>query len=142
MSGFDYDALQETLNNATPGDWIAIRNSSYWQIDPANKGEHDPWQIGDVCASASEDPDGGLQEANATLTAQSPRLAKMVLAARDLAEALEGADSAINKSFAAGSEEREGGSARRQGKLGDQIQDWQSKKDAALAAYKAAEGNG
>lgn len=59
----------------TPGPWAAVRNSSFWEIQPANAGVGDtPFNIGDVCASSPGFPDSGLQEANAKLIAAAPDL--------------------------------------------------------------------
>jgi hypothetical protein len=64
----------------TPGPWKAVRNTAYWEIEPANAGQDGiPFNVGDVCASAPGMPDSGLQEANARLIAAAP----------DLLEALE-----------------------------------------------------
>lgn len=66
--------MNETTKH-TPGPWKAVRNSSYWEIEPANAGQDGiPFNVGDVCASAPGDPDSGLQEANARLIAAAPEL--------------------------------------------------------------------
>jgi hypothetical protein len=57
----------------TPGPWKAVRNSSYWEIEPANSGQDGvPFNVGDVCSSSPGNPDSGLQEANARLIAAAP----------------------------------------------------------------------
>lgn len=57
----------------TPGPWVATRNIAYWEINASRIGE--PYQpIGNACATAPRDADGGLQEANARLMAASPDL--------------------------------------------------------------------
>lgn len=58
----------------TPGPWVATRNSSYWKVAPENRRPTDPFEIGDVCSSDPENPDAGLQEANARLVAAAPEL--------------------------------------------------------------------
>lgn len=60
----------------TPGPWVAVRNSAYWEVNPANgAGDGDvPFTIGDVCASSPGNADGGLQKANAHLIAAAPDL--------------------------------------------------------------------
>jgi hypothetical protein len=60
----------------TPGPWFAVRNSAYWEVNPArNYGdEHIPYTVADCCPSDPADPDGGLQEANARLIAAAPDL--------------------------------------------------------------------
>ena len=58
----------------TPGPWVARTNGYYWQVDPENKSEKDPFQVCDVCSSQPHHPEGGLQEANARLIAAAPEL--------------------------------------------------------------------
>ena len=63
------------MSGYTKGPWFAVRNSTYWEIQPAGRGEDGaPWNVGDVCSSAPGDADGGLQEANARLIAAAPDL--------------------------------------------------------------------
>lgn len=69
------------MSDYTPGPWIAVRGLAYWEVKPEQKdgGRKLPFQIADTCSSDPEDPDRGLQEANARLIAAAP----------DLLEALE-----------------------------------------------------
>lgn len=69
----------------TPGPWRAQRNNAFWEIAPAEgAGVGDvPFRIGDVCASAPDLPDGGLQEANARLIAAAPELLEALTEIRD-----------------------------------------------------------
>jgi hypothetical protein len=87
------------MSGYTPGPWIAKRNSSFWEINPVNRSESGPWSVGDVCASAPDDADGGLQEANARLIAAAP----------DLLEALE---AAVGCGMVPTSSMKDGGAAR------------------------------
>lgn len=65
----------------TPGPWFAVRNSCYWEVNPARKvGDYDtPFTVADCCAS---DPSNttGLQEANARLIAAAPDLLAALVA--------------------------------------------------------------
>lgn len=68
----------------TPGPWTAIRNCSFWEVQPVNGGEEGiPFCIGDVCASEPGDPDSGRQEANARLFAAAPDLLEALKEAID-----------------------------------------------------------
>lgn len=58
----------------TPGPWVAVFNNVFWEVAPENRQENDPYTIGDVCASNPENPESGLQEANARLFAAAPEL--------------------------------------------------------------------
>jgi hypothetical protein len=69
------------MSEHTPGPWLAARNQSYWEIIPKNKRENDPFAIGDVCPSDPENPDSGLQEANARLIAAAPEMLEALEAA-------------------------------------------------------------
>jgi hypothetical protein len=61
------------------------------------------------------------------------------IAAADALDALAmKARNATNNAFAAGTEEREGGSGRRQGKMMDQYEAWHKELSAALTEYRAA----
>ena len=55
-----------------------------------------------------------------------------------LAEALRAAPGMINRGFAAGVEEREGGSVRRQGKILDKTREYEREIASLLAAYEEA----
>ncbi len=87
------EELKKLLAEASPGPFHSHRNGSYWQIDCKH---HD--QIGDTCASNSIYPDGSdmlpaddaekIAAANAKLFALSRDLAKRVIAAEKLVEAL------------------------------------------------------
>jgi len=59
----------------TPGPWFAVRNSCYWEVNPAREvGDYDtPFTVADCCASDPGDTTG-LQEANARLIAAAPDL--------------------------------------------------------------------
>lgn len=84
------DELQAMLDAATPGPWSAARNSAYWEVAPKRKplDYTIPLAFADVCASDPDNPDGGLQEANARLIALAPDLARKVIAAENLDDAL------------------------------------------------------
>jgi hypothetical protein len=60
-------------------------------------------------------------------------------AAEALAELAKRHRHMTNCAFAAGTEEREGGSANRQGKCIDQYEAWHKQMEDALAAFKATE---
>lgn len=64
------------MSEHTPGPWIAVRGLAYWEVKPEQKdgGHKLPFQIADTCSSDPEDPDRGLQEANAHLIAAAPEL--------------------------------------------------------------------
>jgi len=65
----------------TPGPWVAVRNSSYWEISPdGDRGGYNglPHRVGSVCESCPGDPDGGLQEGNARLIAAAPELYELL----------------------------------------------------------------
>lgn len=64
------------MSKHTPGPWFAVRNSSFWEVNPQRElGDYNtPFTVGDVCESAPGNPDGGLQEANARLIAAAPEL--------------------------------------------------------------------
>lgn len=53
------------MTKHTPTPWKAIKNSCFWEIQPENRSDSDPYQIGDVCASCPENDVHGLQQANA-----------------------------------------------------------------------------
>ncbi|MCP3654355.1 MAG: hypothetical protein GY766_05590, partial [Herbaspirillum sp.] len=55
--------------------WFAVRNSSFWEINPAREYGDDniPYTVGDVCASDPGDTKG-LQESNAHLISAAPDL--------------------------------------------------------------------
>ena len=71
------------MSEHTPGPWIAVRSSSYWEVKPQRKdGERKPpYQIADTCSSDLGNPDKGLQEANARLIAAAPELLEAIEAA-------------------------------------------------------------
>lgn len=64
------------MNKHTPGPWVAVRNSAYWEVNPLNNaGENGvPYTVANVCPSDPQNPSGGLQEANARLIAAAPDL--------------------------------------------------------------------
>ena len=71
----------------TQGPWKAVANVAYWEVIPLNNaGENGvPFTIADVCASAPNNRDGGLQEANARLIAAAPDL---LISLKDCVDAL------------------------------------------------------
>jgi hypothetical protein len=58
----------------TPGPWEAENNGHFWEISPKNIVSAQPYRVGDVCASDPENPNSGIQEANARLIAAAPEL--------------------------------------------------------------------
>ena len=84
------------MSGYTPGPWRAVRNAHFWQIDPVNRRPEDPYSVGDVCSSAPEHPDGGVQEANAKLIAKAPAMHDALHSARH---------ALANASMAAGEDE-------------------------------------
>lgn len=59
----------------TPGPWIAVFNSNYWEVIPEKRDHIDiPFAVGSTCSSSPKDPHNGLQEANARLMAAAPDL--------------------------------------------------------------------
>jgi hypothetical protein len=72
----------------TPGPWKAGRNSAYWEVcterHRLEKGI--PYSVADVCASDPNNPDGGLQEANARLIAAAPDLLEALIHMVSVAE--------------------------------------------------------
>lgn len=73
----------------TPGPWEAVRNSSFWEINPSYYRwcSNVPFTIGDVCASDPGHPDGGLQEANARLIAAAPELLEALIEVEQMIQA-------------------------------------------------------
>jgi hypothetical protein len=72
----------------TPGPWLATYNGAFWEITPKDAGKKKgrtniPFSVGDVCASDPENPNSGIQEANARLMAASPKLLAKLIQARD-----------------------------------------------------------
>ena len=63
-------------------------------------------------------------------------------AADELAALAEKSRPMTTQAFGAGIEEREGGSARRQGQLIEQYEGWLRSTDVALAAYRARRATG
>jgi hypothetical protein len=63
----------------TPGPWEAENNGQFWEIVPKNRVSAQPYRIGDVCASDPENPNSGIQEANARLIAAAPELLEALL---------------------------------------------------------------
>lgn len=73
----------------TPGPWRARRNNAFWEINPINAGDDGiPFSVGDVCSSAPNNPDGGLQEANARLIAAAPEMLEALKEILDCANGL------------------------------------------------------
>jgi len=81
--------LEKLLMETTPGPWFALRNAAFWEVNPfRNHGDdHIPYTVADCCASDPEDTTG-LQEKNARLIAMAPTLARRVIAAEKLVDAL------------------------------------------------------
>lgn len=73
------------------------------------------------------------------LTEIAKAQAEMIKAAEELAKVLEDGQKVEDWSFSAGTEERESGSARRQGQKLDKVQDWQERRISALAAFRQAQ---
>ena len=65
-----------------------------------------------------------------------------LLAADELAVLAEKSRPMTTRAFGAGVEEREGGSARRQGQLIEQYEGWLRSTDVALAAFRARRATG
>ena len=59
----------------TPGPWVAIKNSCYWEIR-SSPSDYDYEQVGDACASKfiGGQADNLIAEANARLMAAAPEL--------------------------------------------------------------------
>ena len=70
----DAKTVAELAAKGTQGEWEAIRNTAFWEINPKNRRDEDPYTIGDVCATAPGNPDGGDQEANAQRIANVPAM--------------------------------------------------------------------
>ena len=84
-------------------------------------GSHLQWFVTDTCREAADEIER-LRAVNADLLA----VAKKVR-------------SALNDAFSAGAEEREGGSARRQGKLQEKIEQFRAECKAAIAKAEGGE---
>jgi hypothetical protein len=71
------------MHSFTPGPWFAVRNSCYWEVNPAREqGDYDtPFTVADCCASDPGDTTG-LQEANARLIAAAPGLLAALVSLR------------------------------------------------------------
>jgi hypothetical protein len=134
------ERAKEALEGATPGPWSLSQDTCY--SGRMSGSYYRVWDndLNAICAEEyGAHNDGGA--ANMRLIAMSPDLARALIAAGELAEAAKEVRNIANMAFGAGTEEREGGSGRRQGKL---IDDYERRIDAinaALARFRAiAEG--
>lgn len=83
------DKAKAALEDATPGPWKAVRNRAFWEVNPRHDaGGKNPWTVADCCASDPSDTKG-LQEPNARLIALAPDLARIAIAAEELAGEIE-----------------------------------------------------
>jgi len=136
------ERAKAALEGATPGPWEA----NHSEILSEGTGYYSPVAIistgEDYGGYYGEDADVDAQkEANADLIALAPDLARLAIAAAELAAAAKEVRNIANLSFAAGVEEREGGSGRRQGKLVDDYERRISAINDTLARFRAiAEG--
>jgi hypothetical protein len=89
---------------------------------------------------ALEDAVGKSYRESDRVTAENIQLEKRLKAADELAEAARKVRAISNRAFAAGTEEREGGSGRRQGKFIDEYEALISAIEEALATYRATGG--
>ena len=122
------DKVKAALEGATPGPWDSTPGDI---LSAVEAGHGDAYRS--ICYLTLTN-----HRANAALIAFSPDMARALIAAEALATLLAQAPSMINTGFAAGAEEREGGSDRRQGKLMDKTRAYEAAVSAALAAFRKA----
>lgn len=125
------ERAKAALEGATPGPWRVEYNHGTTQL--IMEAHSDPCQMCDETYYPwAPENDGDWH-----LIALSPDLARLAVAAGELADAAKEARNIANLSFAAGAEEREGGSGRRQGKLVDDYERRISAINDILARFRA-----
>ena len=142
---FVVDFARKGMQSAQPR--FQIGGMMYGAIDHLTK-----YVVGDEVvrgqAQARKDPSvyrmdvSDVDHPDARRIARVPDMEAALLAADKLAALAEKSRPMTNRAFGAGIEEREGGSARRQGQLIEQYEGWLRDIDAALLAYRRATGGG
>jgi hypothetical protein len=136
------DELKKLVEAATPGPWkfTASENSDKGFDDLSIFAGGATVINGCGCCGSPF----GDKIADVHLVTAAPALAREVIALREaaveLANLADKAHSMTNAAFGAGTEEREGGSARRQGQLSDKYWAWHHEMDTALATLRAVLG--